>query len=262
MERGNSTKYEGAAVPENELSCYGDARMKDEVVKQMELINCTPLTEIKREGPKQMFSYACETNVNGTTKQELAKEITDSDGSDDKANTCSGEDVNKIVTSSKLVDPQSALISHVPSKGDKSNSTFYEEMHQYTSRLAESLDSGTHTTGTNNSATTASSGTLPSFVQEAIHNFNEASKKPDVQYRQWPGITWSKWDVRPEGVKESVAQVIPQPSVSFLSKKKTTEEIHVKKVNPFCMDELLGVVCNVDSGNNPSHHEQFDTKSD
>ena len=129
-------------------------------------------------------------------------------------------------------------------------------MNQYTSRLAKSEDRSTHTTDAS-SAKAATSGTLPNFVQEAIHNFNEqASKKPPVQYRQWSGITWSKWDVRPKGVKESVAQVIPQPSVSVLSKRETSEGIQVEKVNPYCMDALLAALSSVESSRDPSHQQQ------
>ena len=62
--------------------------------------------------------------------------------------------------------------------------------------------------------------------------------------------------MRPKGVKESVAQVIPQPSVSVLSKRETSEGIQVEKVNPYCMDALLAALSSVESSRDPSHQQQ------
>ena len=81
---------------------------------------------------------------------------------------------------------------------------------------------------------------VPNFVQEAILSFNEEKdKNSSLQPEKMPGITWSKWGQRPKGVKESVAEVIPQPAVSLLSRGADNQEIEVRRLNTYCMDDLV-----------------------
>ena len=90
--------------------------------------------------------------------------------------------------------------------------------------------------GTSGKATSV----VPNFVQEAILSFNEEKDNNNFLHpEKMPGITWSKWGLRPKGVKESVAEVIPQPAVSLLSRGADNQEIEVRRLNTYCMDDLV-----------------------
>ena len=81
---------------------------------------------------------------------------------------------------------------------------------------------------------------VPNLVQEAILSFNEEKDNNSFLHpEKMPGITWSKWGLRPKGVKESVAEVIPQPAVSLLSRGADNQEIEVRRLNTYCMDDLV-----------------------
>ena len=81
---------------------------------------------------------------------------------------------------------------------------------------------------------------VPNFVQEAILSFSEEKDNNSFLHpEKMPGITWSKWGLRPKGVKESVAEVIPQPAVSLLSRGADNQEIEVRRLNTCCMDDLV-----------------------
>ena len=93
-----------------------------------------------------------------------------------------------------------------------------------------------HEQGTTEQATSV----VPNFVQEAILSYNEEKDKSSLLHAEkMPGITWSKWGLRPKGVKESVAEVIPQPAVSLLSRGADNQEIEVRRLNTYCMDDLV-----------------------
>ena len=80
---------------------------------------------------------------------------------------------------------------------------------------------------------------IPNFVQEAILSFNEEKNNSFLHPEKMPGITWSKWGLRPKGVKGSVAEVIPQPAVSLLNRGADNQEIEVRRLNAYCMDDLV-----------------------